>query len=317
MAEFTWEHDVQDNVLKNHSLSSQIREAAIPATRFVPYCYPEPGYGKGKGDSHTVTLIKNLVEPASAELGERDRISIDTFAQTSVTFTIKELGRGVEYTHKSQLLSHFDREDRMQRKLRQQLSLVLDTAASVPFKSAKIKFIPTTLSGGVFDTDGVPSTQALVNGTVSHIQVIRDYLADTIHCPPYMGEYFVCLASTKFLRGLKNDPLWVEYTKYGKADDEGFRMGRVGKIENIEFVEVNHTQALANNKGAAGVLGEAVIFGEDAVAMITAEDPELRAAMAADFGRQKAVAWYGVITFGLLWATANDGEARVIHVTSS
>ena len=45
--------------------------------------------------------------------------------------------------------------------------------------------------------------------------------------------------------------------------------------------------------------------------------PELRAAIPSDFGRSKAVAWYGILAFKLIWDTGNAGEARVVHVTST
>jgi len=64
------------------------------------------------------------------------------------------------------------------------------------------------------------------------------------------------------------------------------------------------------------VLGESIFFGQDSVAMAEVLTPELRAAMPADFGRSKAVAWYGILEFGMIWDTANAGEARVVHVTS-
>jgi len=317
MSENTWEFDVQEGVLKNHELSGKIREAAIAGTKFMQFCDTEDGFGRQKGDSITITRIRNIAEPGNARISETDRIPIDTHSQSSVTIKVAEWGRGVEYTHKNQLLTHFDREDKIQRKLRQQLQLVMDTAAAAAFKTAKIIFIPTTLSGGVFDTDGTPSTTALQNLTVSHVQLVRDYMADTIHVPGYQGgEGFVCLASTKALRGIKNDPSFLSWRQYADPQAAFFK-GEVGTIENIRFVEVNHTQALANNKGSGSILGEAVFFGDDAVTMAVAEDAELRAAIPGDFGREKAVAWYGVYEYGLVWDTANDGEARVIRLTSA
>jgi len=319
MAEFTWTSDVQDGVLKNHTLSPKLREASIAMTKVQQFVQTEPGYGRMKGDSVTIQRIRNIPEPTSARLGERDRLPIDTFAQSQVTITVAEWGRGVEYTHKSQLLSQYNREDAIQKKLRQQLALVMDTAGAVAFKTAKIKFIPTSPSGGVFDTDGTPSTTAQANGTVSHIKTIRDYLFDTLHAPGYDGsERMIALASTKFLRGIRNDPEFLAWKQGTPQANEAFARGLVGSIENVDFVEVNHTQALANNKGSGGVLGEALIFGDEGVTMIVAEDPELRADVkAGDFGRFKAVAWYGVMEWGLVWDTANDGEARIVHVTSS
>src|SRR3990167_4042345 len=318
MAEFTWESDVADGVLKNHALSAKLREAAIAQTKFMQFVMPDPGYGRGKGDSVTIRRIRNIAEPTTAQIGERDRIPIDTFAESSVTITVAEFGRGVEYTHKSQLLNSYDLQDKIQRKLRQQLSLVLDSAAAAAFKTAKIIFQPTSLSGGTFTTTGTPAVTALQNLTVAHVKVIRDYMMDTIHTPGWDGgDKLICLASTKALRGIRNDPEFLAWRQYVRQEDAWFR-GEVGEIENIKFVEVNHTNALSNSKGSGSVLGEAVFFGEDAVAMAVAEDPELRADVnTADFGRQKAVAWYGVLNFGAIWDTANDGEARIIRLTSA
>jgi hypothetical protein len=65
------------------------------------------------------------------------------------------------------------------------------------------------------------------------------------------------------------------------------------------------------------VLGEGVVFGEDGVVLAEAMTPELRAAIPGDFGRSKAVAWYGILEFGIVWDTGNAGEARIVHVSST
>lgn len=316
--EFTWEADVAEGVLRNSALSAELRFAAIAKTVIQPFVKTEPGYGRNKGESLTLPRIGNLAIPANARLGETNRMSIDTFAQSSFSIEVAEWGRGVEYTHKSQLLTTFNREDAIQKVLRKQMQLILDVAAATAYKAGKIKFIPTTLANGTFDTDGTPSTAALVNGTVAHIKVIRDYMMDTIHVPGYDdSDQLICLASTKFLRGLKNDPEFIEWNK-AQNREEAFARGFVGNIENVRFIEVNNTNALSNAKGTGSVLGEAVIFGDDAVSMIVAQDPEVLAAIPGDFGRAKAVAWYGLMEWGQPWGdSASDGEARVVHITSS
>lgn len=283
----------------------------------MPYVDVEPGYGKKRGENVTITRIKNISEPTTAKFGERDRVPVDTFSMNTTSITVSYWGRGVEYTEKAELLSNFDLADKMQRKLKEQMQLTLDTGAATAFKTAKVKYIPTSLTGGTFDTDGTASTQATENLTVSHVKVIRDQLMDTYHTPGWRGsDRYVCLASVKALRGIKNDPEFQAWLRYNDAE-QSFRRGVVGTIENIDFIEVNHTNALANNKGASSVLGEALFFGDDAVAMAIVYDPELRAAIPGNFGLQNAVAWIGMLEFGIVWDTANDGEARIIHVTSS
>jgi N4-gp56 family major capsid protein len=317
MAEFAWSLDAPSGVFKNHALSAKVREAAVADSKFMNYVDVEPGYGKKQGENVTITRVKNIAEPTTAKFGERDRVPIDTFSVNTKSITVSYWGRGVEYTEQAELLTHFDLSDKIQRKLKQQMQLTLDTGAAAAFKEAKVKYIPTSLTGGVFDTDGTASTSATENLTVSHVKVIRDQLMDTYHTPGYRGgERYICLASVKALRGIKNDPEFQAWLRYNSAD-EAFRRGVVGTIENIDFVEVNHTNALANNKGTGSVLGEAVFFGDDAVAMAIVYDPELRAAIPGNFGLQNAVAWIGMLEFGIIWDTANDGEARIIHVTSA
>lgn len=317
MAEFAWVPDVASGVLRNHALSEKIRGAAIAKTIILPYVPNEPGYGRRMGDTLTITRVRNMSEPTSALVGERERIPIDTYAQSSVSVTVSGYGRAVEYSHKSELLQHYDQESWMQKKLREQMRLVLDTLAATAMKTCKISYAPTSLSAGTFDTDGTPSTTALVNITVQHVKVLRDYAMDTIHVPGYgEDDRYILLLSTKGCRGIRNDSEFVAWHAPQGAQ-EHFVRGKIGAVENVDIIEVNHTNALANNKGTGGVLGEGLFFGDDAAFMATAEDPELRAAIPGNFGLDMAVAWFGIFGMGIVWDTANDGEARIIHVTSA
>lgn len=93
-------------------------------------------------------------------------------------------------------------------------------------------------------------------------------------------------------------------------------------MEQIRFIETNHGTSTVGGLGLAicgtsSVLGEGVVFGMDAVRMIEAMTPELRIGIPQDFGRSQAVAWYGVYEFSIVWDTANAGEVKVCHVTST
>ena len=316
MPEFTWTYDAPTGTYKNHAISSKVRYAAIADAKFMQFVQPEPGFGKKMGETHNIYRYQNIAEPTTAVIPEQQKIPIDPLVMSSTSITVEQLGRGVEYTSLAQDLGKFDPETGAQKKLRDQMKLVLDTKAAAAFKTAKVIFIPTSLTGGEWDVDGTPSTSALANITIEHMGIIRDYMTDSIHVPFYSGEEYVGLCSTKFLRGIKNDPNFIEWRKYIQPGDVLFK-SEVGKVEGIRCVEVNHTNALSNAKGTGSVLGEAVIFGDDGVAMIEVVTPELRAAVPGNFGLDKAVAWYGVLAFGIVWDTATDGEAKVVRVTSS
>lgn len=316
MAQYTWAFDAQAGVWKNSSLSKKMREASIADVVFFQFADTEPGFGKHKGETHNIFRWKNIAEPTSAVLNETTRIPIDTLQSSATAITIQELGRGVEFTSWAQDLSVFNPEKGAQKRLKAQMELVLDTMTAAAFKTAKVCAIPTSLTGITWDTDGTPSTPATVNLNGDHCGVIRDYMRASLHVPYYKKGYYMGIGSTKALRGIKSDPNFQTWNQYMKAGDVYYN-SEVGMVEQIKWIESNHDNALSNAKGTGGVLGEAVIFGDDAVALIEAETPELRVALPADSGRFKSVVWVGELALGLAWDTANDGEAKVLRVTSS
>lgn len=311
---FQWSFDMPSGTLKNHKLSNQLRVAAIAETKFMQFVRPEPGYGKKMGESITITRVSNISVPTDGRLSENQRIPEDEVVLTTVAITVSEWGRSVPYTSLSQDLGKFDIENIIQRQLRNQMSLVMDVAAADAFKTCQVKAIPDGISSLTFDTAGAPTVPATVNLNVYHVEQIRDYMFSTLLVPPAEGDDYICLLNTKAKRGLISDPAWEQWQKY--TDPSNKFNSEIGRLENIRFVEVNHSNALSDSLGTGGVLGEALFFGEDAVAMVVAEDPELRASIPGDFGRSKSVAWYGILEFGLVWDTATAGEARVVHLTS-
>lgn len=141
-------------------------------------------------------------------------------------------------------------------------------------------------------------------------------MRDTLQVPYWEKDAYAGIFSTKACRGIKSDPnfqFWRQYLRPGDV----LMNSEIGMAEQIRVVETNNTTALANNKGTGNVLGEALIFGDDAVVIAEAEPFELRAAIPGDFGRQKAVAWYGIAAWACVWDTSNAGEARVVRISSS
>lgn len=315
MAQHTWTYDQPSGVYKNHDLSSKIRMAAIKMAVFAQFATDAEGYGRKKGESVTITRVSNVSVPTSAALIEGDPIPEDTISLSTQALTVGERGRAIPYTSLVNDLAHFDMENAIQKKLREQLLLSMDNEAATAFKSGQVKAIPSGVSALTFDTDGTASTTASVNVNFYHIEELRDYLFNTLNVSPYSDGSYMCIASTKFLRGIKRDPNFQEWNKYTSSDKK--MNSEVGKLESIRFMETNNTTVLSNGVGSGSVLGEAVVFGEDCVAMGVVQDPELRAKESADYGRSKGVAWYGVYGFEQIWDdSANAGEARSITITS-
>lgn len=314
MAQFTWTFDAPTGTYKNHAISGKLYEAAVQNSVFLDHTRPVEGFGRQSGESVTLTRIRNIAEPTSAVLDEGMRIPEDEFDMSTRQITVTELGRSVPFTSLAKDLSEFDVENPIQRKLKDQMRLVLDKLVATAFKSTLIKYAATGAATNNITTNGTFGAASTVNMNLFHVEEIRDYLYDTLQAPPAEGDDYVGIFRTLGLRGIKRDTKWDEWHKY--TDPQAKWNGEVGRIEGVRFIESNHATALGK-VGTSSVLGEGVVFGEDGVAMAEAMTPELRAAIPGDFGRARAVAWYGILAFGLIWDTANAGEARVVHVGST
>lgn len=313
MPRFQWQFDAPTGVFKSHAMSRRLYMAALENAVFMDHVDPVDGYGRKMGESVTLTRIATIAEPNSPDLTEGERIPEDEYSISTTSITVTEIGRAVPFTSFAEDLTFFDLENGVQRRLRDQMRLSLDTKAASAFKTAKVKYIPTGLAAGTFDTDGIASTTATANWNVFHVEEIRDYLFDTLQTPPREGDDYLAIFRTLGLRGIKRDPAWEEWHKY--TEPQAKFNNEIGRIENVRHIETNHAKALSK-VGSSSVLGEGVVFGSDAVAIAEVLTPELRAETKGDFGRSRAVAWYGILEFGLIWDTANAGEARVVHVTS-
>lgn len=317
---FTWTFDAPTGTYKNFALSSELFEAAVENSVFMDHVQTVPGFGKKMGETVTLTRVKNITEPLDASLEEQMRIPEDDFQLSTRSITVKELGRAIPYTNLALDLSSYDLENPIQRKLREQMRLVLDTKAATAFKTSLLKYATTgTLAAPTFTlTTNGSLTTATRSMKIFDIENIRDALFDTYQTPPLEGGDYLGIFRTAGLRAIKTDTKWEEWHKY--TDPQAKFNGEVGRIESVRLIETNHARALNIGLGTGtteGKLAEGVIFGDESVAIAEAMTPELRAAIPGDFGRSKAVAWYGILEFASIWDTANPGEAKIIHVTSA
>jgi len=303
-----WTWDAPTGVFKDSTLSSKIREAAISDAQVMRFARPESGFGKGKGQSVTITRVFPL--PLAARVSELDRLPSGRPAIDTMQIGVSEWGFKIPMTEFEKNLTHFDLTNQFQRVLRDQMKLTMDDMAATAFKSTPYKYIPVS-TGGVFDTDGTPSTSADANLSIADLRALHDELR-ALKVPKYRNGKYVGILSTKAARGIKNDP---EYKDWLAPTTSGpFMDARLRDVEGFMLLETNHDDALSDSLGAGSVLGEAIFFGADAVVLATVEEPELRAGLPEDLGRFRDVGWVGTIEAGLVWDTAN--YSRVIHVTS-
>lgn len=313
--QMTWTFDAPEGVFKNHEMSAKIREAAIADTLFLQFVTPEPGYGRKKGESISITRIGNIPIKGRGRLTEGQKITESEMSISTIAIKVEEFGVAVPFTNLMEDLGTLNFENQTQKQLKKNMALTLDVAAADAFKLTPVKVVANGVSSLNLSTNGTAGAQATANLNVYHVEQIRDLMKTQFLIPEYEGGDYIGLVSTKAKRGIMNDPKFEAWNKY--TNEEKKFNSEIGRLENIRFVEVNHTDALSGSIGLGGVCGEAVFFGDDAVAMAVAVEPELRAKAAEDYGRDKGVAWYGILEFGLVWDSANAGEVKVLHLTST
>jgi N4-gp56 family major capsid protein len=305
----SWELDAPSGVYKDHALSAKIRRAAVADAQFAAFVRPEQGFGKGKGQSITITRIFPLAK--ATRVSELDRLPSGRPLIDTLQITVSEWGFKIPMTEFEKNLTYFDLTNPFQGVLRDQMRLTMDDMVADAVKQTVYKYTPIS-TGGVFSTNGVAGGTADVNLGIPDLRAIHDELRE-LKSPPFRNGKYVGILSTKAARGIKNDP---EYKDWQAPTSNGpFMDARLRDVEGFILIETNNFDALSNSLGTGGVLGEAVFFGADHAAMATVLEPELRTGLPEDLGRFRDVGWVGEIEAGLIWG--DDAEyARVIHVTS-
>lgn len=316
MAGQQWQVSADGGYLANPKLSREIRVVAQPIMVFRQFVRPDSAIGKNKGDTFDFDRISN-VATRGGTIGESQKMPETKVAISKAQLIINEFGNSVPYTGKLEALAEFSPSNIVTQALKNDMAKVLDLAASAEFLNGKLLYTPTGTANaptGTMDTGGVAQTAATRNVAVFDIEEVRDYLKSTVHAPLYDGQNYIGIGSTGFLRGIQRDQTnFQTAAQYG--DPERLFSSEVGRIRNVRWVE--ETNVLSNVLGTTAFKGEAVVFGEDPVVEGIAIAEEIRAKIPGDYGRDKGVAWYFLGGWKNVWPTANDGEARIVHITST
>lgn len=308
-----WVFDAPSGVYKNHALSSKLRRQAIADTVFMKFLATEPGYGKGKGES--VTITRHLRLPLANPVSEMDRLPAGRPPIETKQVGILEWGFKVPVMEFEKNLTHYDIMNPFQAALRDQIALTCDVMAADALKSTAINYVPTA-AGFNLTTNGLPGAVSDRNLQVQDLREIKDYLSGTLKCPPYKNGKYVGVLSTRAARGIKNDPEYKDWL--APTTSEPLMSGQLKDIEGFTLIETNNfgyeREALDNLAGASTVLGECVFFGADAAGLLEVEAPELRMGLKEDLGRFQEIGWVGTLNSFLVWESA--ALARAVFVTS-
>jgi N4-gp56 family major capsid protein len=306
----SWTYDAPSGTYKNHALSTMIRRQAIADTQFMKFVRAEPGYGKQKGESVTITRVLNL--PLAERVGELDRLPSGRPAIETKQVSVSQWGYKVPVTEFEKHLTHFNIMDPIQGTLRDQITLTMDKMVADAFKLTPIKYVPLS-TGYNLDTDGSATGVSDRNLGVQDLRRIWDELHGTLKCPTYKNGKYIGILSTRAARGLKNDPEYKDWLAPTTSDP--LLSGKLKDMEGFTLLETNHFDALDDLVGTSTTTGEAIFFGADSAGLVKIMDPEIRAGMPEELGLWRDVGWVGTLEAFLTWERAS--VARVVHVTSN
>lgn len=314
MAEMTWTFDYS-GVGKNHALSRELLYASIAESIFPQFAGDAGGYGRKQGESVTWTRIGTLAEPTTPVLTENQDIPEDMFSITERSATVQPIGRAARFSSLTEDLGFFNLQNAIQRRLRNQMALTLDTLASVAAKDTQVKYACTGATSNNIATGGSFGAASTVNLNPWHLEEIFAALYDTYHAEPYEGDDYIGIFRWLALQGLSRDPDFEEWHKY--TDPTAKFTNEFGRWANIRLMRTNHSNALGK-VGTGSVLGEGVVFGADHFRLAEALAPELRVGVPTGLGTRKMVGWYGILRYRSTWGdSANAGEVTGIHVGSA
>lgn len=307
----------------NKPLSSKLRYVNTSQYVFRQFTRPEPGFGKGRGESIDFDKV-TMAETQGGQIGEFQDIPETKFSITKDNLQVTEWGNSIPWTGKLETLSEFNPNQPVQKVIMNDQKLVLDGAVADVMKTSDLCYIATGAAAQTWDVDGTPSTTATTNFNYFHLKEMVDAAetgifgsGNTGKIIPKMpdGKYVVIL-SVKAKRGLFDDPEFQEAAKfsYPRKLLNGEIMEET--VYGCRFVITDNSSALSNAKGS-NAIGEALLLGDDSVIEGVALKEELRYKLAVKYGRDKGLAWYAILGFKKPWDFSSDGEEHIIRFTSA
>lgn len=308
MGQQIWATSSLGGYLSNNELSAQIRYRAQTMQKFRQFVTMEPAAGANRGDKVFFNKISNI-STAGGTLTETTTIPKRNFTITQGTLQLAEYGNSVPFTLKVKTLSDVQVPEIVRTVLRNDMAVVLDSAAAAQFKTNDYIATITNTATTTFGSAAAALATAGANMSDKNVRDIVDKMK-VLNIPKYDGENYIAVCSTNSIRGLYD---FFEAKAQNTTMAPLYR-GEVGSYYGCRFVE--ETNFLGNADGSNGLYGEAVFFGADAVREGVAIPEEIRIGIPSDYGRDQGIAWYALLGFQQVWDFSGDGETRIIVVDS-
>lgn len=297
-------------------LSDTVRVAAQPNMVFSQLCRPEPRFGPHMGDTLQFNKIGDM-NNTGVEMTEDGDVPEGEYTQTYGTCTVKEYRNSIRLSHWASIFSELSVVDAAIISLTNEARKTLDKIAAVPFLTCDLVYTPTGTSSAktyTLSTTGTAGATATREFSYWDHQNIIDLMRGTYRMPGFIGDDYLCVGTTKFLRNLRTDTDLNTIRRYVDSSNKAILAGEIGELEGTRFAR--ETNAMNNSIGSGGVTGQAVYIAGDPVVMLEVYPFEIQAAVADMYGRFRTLSWVWFGGYARTWSWPTDSQARLIRVDS-
>lgn len=294
--------------------SKEILFQSMPVLRFEQFAVKKTELGIQPGLQINFMRYNNLGDATQLVEGVRMQTAALTASQYAIT--VAEQGYAVAV---SELLLNASFDDVMassSRLLGRNMAKYLDGSARDTLYSASSLIFGYQLPTGAITPispydQGTPGTNwaSLAGTNYMSVNVTKDAV-ETLATKnvPRIGETYVAFIDPHQSRRLRDNPEFIEMTKYAAAGN--FMLGEIGRLNDTVYIETTQIRQYGPNSGPvtnpattytnAGVVHLALYLGDNAFGHAISLPVELRDGGVLDFGREHALAWYAIWGFGLI-----------------
>ncbi|MFE9412323.1 N4-gp56 family major capsid protein [Streptomyces sp. NPDC006704] len=283
--------------------SKEILFQSMPILRYEQFAVKKTELGVAPGLQINFMRYNNL--EGAKQLVEGVRMETQALSASQFSITVAEHGAAVAV---SELLLNASFDDVMasaSRLLGRNMAMYLDGqsrdvllgATSVLYGRDKFKPGQPMTNMSPYDKGGVATGRDTLTEHYLTSAVIKDGV-ETLASKniPRLGDTYVCFIHPHQSRWLREDPSWIEATKY--AQPGMFSLGEIGRIDDVIFIETTQIKQLTNSAGKT--VFQSSMIGDNAFGHAISLPVELRDGGVLDFGREHALAWYSVYGMGMI-----------------
>lgn len=302
--------------------SREIEFKALPIMMFLQFAQRKTELEVQPGSTIQMMTYNNIKR--GGKLQEGIRMKTQGMSSSTKNIVVDENGNAIAFSEKALKTSFTNIMADATTLLARDLAITLDCQ----IRDVVLAGIVNTIYGRANASAAKISTRSAIttaNGlSVATVKDAVEILA-TNNAPKFSGNYYVCFVHPHQSRTLRDDPAWLEASKYGNP--EQLFNGEIGRIDDVRFIEttlMTNGAAAADDegfdpdlkKGASGSsttvdVYQALIFGENTYGHAVALPVELRDDGVTDFGREHALAWYGI------WGTEVLNPERGVVIETS